>query len=202
MSFTANIPQSGQTLGQTRQEIQDNFTNYNTVVSVDHVAPNSLGQGKHKQSTYPSQGNGFGGSKKSPATLINEVAIYSAADTSANIQLFSQKANQAVDAGGIQLSRLDTGTGINTQNGWSFLPGGIILQWGIGQFVGAASNVNILFVTSNINFTANCFNVSLTGIGFNNTFDVTNVTTTGFTASRSLGTFGANQQFFWTAIGN
>ena len=51
MTFTPNIPQSGQSLGQTRDAVRNNFTNYNTVVSVDHVAPNSSGEGQHKQVT-------------------------------------------------------------------------------------------------------------------------------------------------------
>lgn len=52
MTFTPNIPQASQSLGQTQQPIQNNFTNYNNLVSVDHVAPNALNQGNHKQVTF------------------------------------------------------------------------------------------------------------------------------------------------------
>lgn len=58
MTFTSNIPSQGQTLGQTRDAIQDNFTNYNNTISQDHIPPNSpvpfsAGQGKHNQLTMP-----------------------------------------------------------------------------------------------------------------------------------------------------
>jgi hypothetical protein len=58
MTFTPNIPSTGQTLGQTRDPIRDNFTNYNNTISQDHIPPNSpspftAGQGKHNQLTMP-----------------------------------------------------------------------------------------------------------------------------------------------------
>ena len=57
MTFTAGIPASGQSLGQTRDTIRNNFSNYNTLVSVDHVAPNAAGQGQHQQVTFNTFGN-------------------------------------------------------------------------------------------------------------------------------------------------
>ena len=55
MSFTPLIPAAGQTLGSSRPQVQNNFTNYNDVVSVNHVAPNAPGQGKHKFLQMPVQ---------------------------------------------------------------------------------------------------------------------------------------------------
>ena len=52
MTFTPNIPADGQSLGSSKTQIRGNFTNYNNVISQDHVAPNSSGQGKHNKSTY------------------------------------------------------------------------------------------------------------------------------------------------------
>lgn len=57
MTFTPNIPQATQSLGQTQAAIQNNFTNYNNVVSVDHVTPNALNQGNHKQVTFYQYGS-------------------------------------------------------------------------------------------------------------------------------------------------
>ena len=58
MTFTPGIPASGQSLGQTRDAIRNNFANYNTLVSVDHVAPNASGQGEHKKITLNTYGTG------------------------------------------------------------------------------------------------------------------------------------------------
>lgn len=55
MSFTINIPFPGETLGQSRQQVLDNFLNYFNTMSVNHVAPNASGQGKHKFVTMPVQ---------------------------------------------------------------------------------------------------------------------------------------------------
>ncbi len=198
MTFTGSIPQTGQSLGQTRDNIRDNFTNYNDTMSVNHVPPNGAGgypQGKHTFAEFVVQA-------QSPPTTTAEVALYSRSLGIPNgtPQLFLQKENQLVNTADIQMSRLDTGV-LNAVNGWTFLPGGLIYQWGIFAFVGAASSVNVVFATSNISFPTNCWNVQLTGIGFNNTFDVTNTDNLHFTASRSLGTLGSNQSFYWTAIG-
>jgi hypothetical protein len=195
MTFTGGIPQPGQSLGQTQAAVNNNFTNYFNAFSVNHVQPNgnmTYPQGKHTFCEFVSQA-------ESPATSTAEVSVYCRTISSVP-QLCLQKANQLANAADIQMSRVDTGVGINGQNGWTFLPGGIIFQWGIGTFA-ALSNVNITFATLNINFTNACFNVSLTPIAFNNFLDVTNVTTTGFTCSRNPNTQNG-QQFFWTAIGN
>jgi hypothetical protein len=57
MTFTSNIPFSGQSLGSSRTQVQGNFTNYFNLVSIDHVAPNAPGQGQHKEITFNTFGN-------------------------------------------------------------------------------------------------------------------------------------------------
>jgi len=69
MSFTPNIPASGQSLGSSRTQVLNNFSNYNTVMSVNHVAPNSSGEGKHKFVTVPGQ-------SPAPTCLANEGLIF------------------------------------------------------------------------------------------------------------------------------
>ena len=120
MTFTPNIPQTGQSLGQTRDAVRNNFTNYNTVMSVNHVAPNSAGQGKHTFAEFIVQA-------QSPATAASEVALYSRTLNGVP-QLCLQKQSQALNAADIQMSRVDVGvTGATT--GSTFLPGGMVMQW-------------------------------------------------------------------------
>ena len=196
MSFTPSIPQSGQTLGQTQQSVQNNFTNYNNVVSQDHVSPNSTGQGKHNKSTYKEQGS-------DPVTIADELAAYAKA-VSGISQLFLRPESAGTP---VQMSRLDTGASTanaDNSNGWTFLPGGLIFQWGYGQFAGTASAVIITFATSNISFPNYCYGVWPIGIGFSNVFAVDSVTKLGFTADRYPATgsgIGADQNFYWIALG-
>ena len=56
MTFTPNIPAAGQSLGSSRTQVLGNFTNYNNLVSVDHLAPNNASQGQHAQVTFNTYG--------------------------------------------------------------------------------------------------------------------------------------------------
>jgi len=149
MTFMANIPQTGQSLGQTRDAIRNNFTNYNNLVSQDHVSPNSTGQGKHNKSTYVVQ-------SADPVTIANEIAEYSKA-VAGIAQLFLIPASAGTP---IQLSRLDKGISA-AATGWTFLPGGIIVQWGSTGVVNGAFTTNYV-ARGGIAFTTNTFRVFLT----------------------------------------
>lgn len=63
---------TGQSLGSSRTQILGNFTNYNNLVSVDHVAPNDVDQGQHLQVTF----NDFG-DFASYVTAGNQSFLYS-----------------------------------------------------------------------------------------------------------------------------
>jgi hypothetical protein len=93
-----------------------------------------------------------------------------------------------------------------TTNGWTFLPGGLIIQWGFIANSGL-TNQPVLFATANKDFPANCFNVQITP-SFNAGSPIATTigvafppAITGFTAvvsSAPAGLLG----FYWTAIGN
>jgi hypothetical protein len=130
MSFTPNIPNTGQSLGQTKVAIQNNFTNYNTVMSVDHVAPNDTGQGKHKHSTYVAQSS-------DPVNLSGEISTYSKAISGVTEQFVIRDAVTTA----IQMTR---GTPSLGTSGRTFLPGGLLLQWGQGS---SGTTINFTFST-------------------------------------------------------
>lgn len=69
MSFTPGIPNTGQSLGFTKDSVRNNFLNYFDTISVNHVAPNVAGAGKHKFMQMPVQGS-------APSTAATEGAIY------------------------------------------------------------------------------------------------------------------------------
>lgn len=116
MTFTSLIPASGQSLGFTKQKIQDNFTNYFNVMSINHVAPNASGEGKHKFVQMPQQ-------VAAPSTAVNEIALYSKDSTIGTALFFRQESNGTE----VQLTGLDP---IIATEGCSFLPGGLLIQWG------------------------------------------------------------------------
>lgn len=140
MSFTPNIPASGNSLGQTRDPIRNNFTNYNTVISQDHVAPNDDDQGKHKFSTYVEQG-------ADPDPDANECAVYSKEAASVT-ELFFQRESAGT---AIQMT---VGDPTAATQGQTFLPGGVIVKW--DTITMTANNQEVTFPSA---FPNACFGV-------------------------------------------
>ena len=191
MSFDANVPASGQSLGSSRQPIKTNMAVLRSSFATNHVDPNNANPGKHNLSAYLLQAN-------SPATIAGEMAAYSRT-ANGEPQLYYQRQNKAASANDdIQATRLDKGATASL-NGFSFLPGGILLQWGQATFAGAALSVAVTFPTA---FSSNpeVFNVQATLIGFANACTAQNYVTTGCSINRSAGG-GTNQTVSWVAIG-
>ena len=90
MSFTPNIPDSGQTLGGSRSQISNNFANYYTVMSVNHVAPNASGQGKHAFVEMPVQSS-------VPATLAGEGGLFTQTLDGKSILYYQRDANTTIN---------------------------------------------------------------------------------------------------------
>ncbi len=107
MSFDPNVPNTGQTLGQTKNPIRNNFNSLRSTLAQDHIDVNATGAGKHTVIHFPNAVS------TSPATLLNEVALYSK-DISGTPFLFYQGPNQMASAPDIQVT-----TGLSPQ---SFTP--------------------------------------------------------------------------------
>jgi hypothetical protein len=129
MSFTPNIPASGQSLGSSRTQVLNNFSVLRSTIAANHVDVNSMGAGKHNFSEYVAQA-------QSPATANTEVALYCRV-AGGVAQLFLQKENQIAGATDIAMTRADAGVQIGDA-GWTFLPGGFIMQWGSTGVVNGA----------------------------------------------------------------
>ena len=130
MTFTPNIPTTGQSLGNTRDAIRGNFTNYFNTISVNHVDPNLADQGKHKFLQMPDQA-------AAPNTAANEIGLYSK-DVAGNSRLFLRQENNGAE---IQLTGVSP---LVATSGYTFLPGGLILQWGQAT-LGASQTLVINF---------------------------------------------------------
>lgn len=187
MTYTVGIPLDGQSLSNSKPQIRSNFTVINTAFSVNHLDLGAVDQGKHKFLQMPQQGS-------APATAVDEGGLY-AKIVSGVTSLFWRQQNNGAEI------RLTGVTPVALANGYSTLPGGIIVQWGSISTV--AVTTPVLFATSNINFPNNCFHVFAqtqnVNIANSIVWSVTNLSTTGF----SLGTippFGV--PFSWLAIGN
>ena len=117
MTYDPNIPQPTDLISQSQSQIQTNFAQANTAFGIDHTAFDTVAnQGKHKKSTYYEQA-------VDPTTLINEMAVYTK-DVSTITQLFVRRASNGT------VIQLTAGDPTASNEGQSFLPGGIIIKWG------------------------------------------------------------------------
>jgi hypothetical protein len=200
-AYQPGIPTGQVPLNVDYQNIQNNFDQLDTTYGVDHVKYSvALNNGYHKN--------------------IHLVPNALSVATPGFGQLFNDTVNDGFDTD--QILYFLTGTGNKllqltsnvvpkkATNGYTFLPGGFLLQWGIFpvKIPPASSTGAIVFATSNIDFPNNCFNVSCTliakvgGTGSANTIapiDGT-VTKTGFNYSYT-GT-DSYVKMYWLAIGN
>lgn len=184
MTFTPNIPQSGQSLGATRTLVNGNFTNYNNLISQDHFAPNNGNQGKHKQSTYVEVSN--------PTTAANEIAVY-AKDAAGVSQLFMRRESNGT------VIQMSVGDPVVGANGSTFLPGGIILKW--GEYVSGGDGAAISFVSP---FPTTCWLVILTPISGSTVNSTIFVRAASVTASQFITdkAGSSNYPIRFMAIGN
>lgn len=198
MTFSADVPISGDTLGSTRDRIRNNFQQIAIVEAVNHVAFNAVGKGKHKFLQMPIQST-------APTTLANENGFYSKLGTNpAEPNLFVRGESDGFE---YQLTRLNQannatfGTytnyppGVANQNGgWTFLPGGLIFQYGTMVSTGATTTVAFPIAFSSVNISITVTRDSTTG----SAGGVDNITTTNF---RFLRGGSSNTTFYWHAVG-
>lgn len=199
MSYTQNIPVSGDTLGGTRDRIRANFQLIDSIQSVNHVAYGALGQGKHKFLQLPEQ-------VSAPTTAANEGGFYtkvgaSPAETNlfymAESDNFEYQLTRVISASTARFAT-NTAYAANHTGGWTFLPGagtvnGMLFQYGF--YSGAAPTGTVSFP---VDFTNSAYSVQTTSTSLNvNTgVNVTSVATGGF---NFIKTFGVT--FYWVAIG-
>ena len=209
MTYTL-LPNSGQSLGQTRSSIRTNFSLIQTAQNTNHVAIDGSGAGKHKFLQMPEQGS-------APATAANEAGFYAKVGTNpAQSNLFFRGESSGFEyqlTKAISASTALFGTnaaygvapaGTVIIGGWTFLPGGLILQYGLVTGTGALNTPSTRTVPFPIAFNAVPYTVHLQ-VRRDNASDsessisrTTLPTSTDFTYVLKDSTANG---FYWTAIG-
>jgi hypothetical protein len=118
MAYQSNKPLSTDKLSVSQGDINGNFQAINTYVAIDHVAFNGADQGKHKRVFFTQQA-------ADPATAATEAAIY-AKDSSVpgTASLYYRPPNSGTP--------IEFTYALKAAAGWTWLPSGIIMQWGTG----------------------------------------------------------------------
>lgn len=155
MAYQNNIPQPTDQLSKSQSDILNNFAEIKTLVDVNHVTFGSPDQGKHKFITMPVQGS-------SPATLGGEVALFSRTSTLSSLDeiAWRRSTNGVV---------IEFTSALNTNNGWTRFPSGILVKWGFVTVPVATQQTVTFPVAATIPVFTNVFNIQLTPVvGFGN----------------------------------
>lgn len=189
MSFTPNIPFVGQSLGNSRTQVLNNFASLRTQTAANHADVNDANAGKHTFIQYVVQGS-------DPSTAANEVARYTKLVSGVAREFLRLPSNGSV----FQVSGPAPVVGAN---GYTFLPGGLLMQWGTRAGSSSSSNAVVFPVAfSAAPYYVNAIPVraaSSPGSDFATVIVTGSVTTTGFT----IGNIGSHTivSWYWTAIG-
>ena len=198
-SFTSGQPPDGSSLGGTKANIRNNLDGTFQVFGVDHFSQNNSTPGYHQKSTYPNISG-------PPTTASGQLALYSKAISSGKSALFMVRDNNTATE--TQLTSPSIIAPLLDENGYTFLPGGILLQWGIINST-ASSYQTLLFATENVNFPNACFNVYCQPYGKSPpsssqaTIQINASTVSKTSFQWAFVTNGSNWTgFSWLAIGN
>lgn len=208
-TYTRDMPLPKQSLGITQPLVNTNFQTIYDVFAINHYKYDETNFGKHRYIELPVQAS-------IPAGLINnEGTIYTKTANSAR-QLFYTPDNSGNE---YQLTRTISGNytrfGTNTNyqassgsnasvtGGWSFLPGGLIIQYGGATTLTPGGTKTIILATA---FTTGIYSVvctprTSTSIGGGtHDWDVGGLTTTSFDLTIN-GNYVAGDTFYFNVIG-
>ncbi len=117
MAYNNAIPGPNDLLSQSQSDIQQNFAEIQTLIGVNHLNFGVAGEGKHLYLQMPEHA--------APATAIDEAGFYAnVGATSTVTELFFRRENN-----GASIPMTET-VETTVTNGWSYLPSGLIIQWG------------------------------------------------------------------------
>jgi len=118
MAYVTTVPGATQRINETQAPIQNNFAAIKTAFDVNHTAlDDTVAQGFHKFLTMPEQA-------ATPATAADQVALFSrqGAHSPTASQLCFKKEDGTV---------VEFTAGILAAPGWTRLPSGLLLKWGV-----------------------------------------------------------------------
>ena len=147
------VPNSGQSLGATRDQIRNNIGDLKSSLAVNHIdLDNGAQTGKHKFLQLPNQA-------VAPSTLVNESGFY--AKSSTGSQLFWRAENNGTE---VQLTKTPMAD-VNAANGggsttrYTFLPGNYLEITGFATNATDGSTINLSTSLSQI------ISIHLTALG-------------------------------------
>jgi len=220
VTYTPNIPVTGDSLGSTRDRINTNFQQIYNVFEENHYPFNSANQGKHMWSSYPEQSS-------DPSTEANELAIYAKpglypvetdlflrAESNGFVYAMTRVNSAFISTMGQFITAGTVTTNYSQIGGWTFLPGGtnggLLFQYAtvLSTLSTPQISPSTILVTYPVPFQNSNVVVTITAIdkaggsavAHTASLRAGTVTNLGFTCDFDTST-SAYVGFTWTAIG-
>lgn len=203
MSYDPRPNASGDTLRDSRDPIRTNFIILQDRFDENHVdLDGGAGGGKHSFLQMPEQAS-------APTTASNEAGFYAKVGTSpAETNLFFRGESSGFEyqmtkaiAGSTTEFATNTAYVANHTGGWTFLPGGLIMQYGARSSPGTSG-----VITFPLLFPSGYFSISLTlsrnASSSNQTISVDNAVGVSAASFAYRSTSSNTDPIYWTAIGN
>lgn len=195
-----NVPNPGQTLGNSRPSINSNFAVIDAAFQVDHEDYNTTNQGMHNRVSFLQQ-------NPAPTPIAGIVQLYSQLSTITNQPelVFAHQAGSTAPNG----AKINEFTSAGWANpGWARLPSGILMKWqsiiGFGGNASVTVNVNTA-VPGSPNFVtmlSTMISIIDTSASYNNVIGLSDITFPNFTVSKYGGPNPPSSvRFSWLAIG-
>ena len=145
MTYTI-LPNSGQTLGASRPFINTNFSLIQSVFDVNHVDFNATGAGKHKFVQIPvgSPTNVAGEGTLYTVTLGGETQLAYLTDGQGKAYQLTRTISGSFTTFGQSIAYGTPPADFTQVGGWSFLPGGLLIQYGFFSKAGATGTSGLI----------------------------------------------------------
>lgn len=146
LAYNSLIPQATDKPKDSQSQLLANFGGIKTLVDINHVTFDDPDEGKHKFVTFPRQG-------AAPATAATDFAVYSKLSTlgALETELFVRRQNSGTE--------YEFTSSLQTNDGWTRLPSGILIKWGRSSGSGLATYT--WPVAATIPVFSTCFNVQV-----------------------------------------
>lgn len=195
MVYQPNKPLPGDNLSVSQGDINQNFTVANTEYGVNHYPfdDGTANHGKHKKVSMPAT--------SLPVSVSGEIVLFSSTGSSGTELHMVREGVPGTD---VALTTAGVASPLRATRGYSWLPGNILLQWGLSAVVSGTGNVS--FVSGGgVNF-ANVVGflpiVTLTPFRNSSNVDTVYLTATSNTNfSYNNTSSGGITHVYWHAIG-
>ena len=195
--YTRDIPASGHNPSTDQPNMNINTNSIDDLIDIDHYSFNQANGGKHTQVQLPVL------SVIPVVAVAGQGTLYTKANAGTNTDLYYTSNASGVE---IQMTRYQNAQSATlgaTPIGWSFLPGGLMIQYGVSTSSGTGlPNATVTLPLSNITpISVNCtINTTVNSRFF---VEVFSIASGSFTASvrDSSGAPIDGVEFYWQVIG-